>query len=44
MVTSVKQNLIYIVLDVDDTQCNDSTWDKDTAEVIGFNCCQGVLA
>lgn len=32
----MKQNIIYIGLDVDDTQYHGSAFSKETGEVIGF--------
>ena len=34
----MKQNIIYIGLDVDDTQYHGSAFNKDTGEVIDFKC------
>jgi hypothetical protein len=35
---SIKQNIIYIGLDVDDTQHHESALDKNTGDVITFKC------
>jgi hypothetical protein len=34
----MKQNIIYVGLDVDDTQYHGSALDKNTGEVITFKC------
>ena len=34
----MKQNIIYMGLDVGDTQYNETALDKNTGEVITFNC------
>jgi len=34
----MKQNILYVGLDVDDTQYHGSSFDKDTGEVIDFRC------
>lgn len=36
--TSMKQNIIYVGLDVDDTQYHGSALDKNTGEVNTFKC------